>query len=53
MDGKCCDEGHWYGHAESLSRGFWLGFAKILMFFPTFCDRQSKKQLHLAPMDIE
>jgi hypothetical protein len=28
-------EGHWIGHAEGLSHGFWLVFAKIIMFFPT------------------
>jgi hypothetical protein len=28
-------EGHWMGHAEGLSHGFWLGFTKILVFFPS------------------
>jgi hypothetical protein len=33
--GNAVVEGHWLGHAESLSHGFRLHFAKILMFFPT------------------
>jgi hypothetical protein len=46
-------EGHWLGYGESLSHGFRLGFAKILMNFPTFFDPQPKNQHDLAPMDIE
>jgi hypothetical protein len=33
--GNTVEEGHWMGHAEGLSHRFWLGFAKILMFFPS------------------
>jgi hypothetical protein len=51
--GNALVEGHWLGHAKSVSHEFWLGSAWILMFFPTFYDRQLKKQLHLAPMGIE
>jgi hypothetical protein len=50
--GNAAVEGHWLGHAESLSHGFRLRFAKKLMFFPTSSDRQPKKQLYLAPMGI-
>jgi hypothetical protein len=50
--GNAAVEGHWLGHAEGLSHVFRLGFGKILMFFPTFYDRQPKKQFHLAPMGI-
>jgi hypothetical protein len=33
--GNAVVEGHWMGHAEALSHGFWLGFTKILVFFPS------------------
>jgi hypothetical protein len=32
--GNAVVEGHWLGHAKSVSHEFWLGFAKILMFLP-------------------